>query len=58
MLSVVQVATAAVILGVVELVLMYSGPGPSPAWVAALFVVVAWVYAGAGVSRGCGVRAA
>jgi signal transduction histidine kinase len=48
-LSVAQVATATVILGVVELVLMYSGPGPSPPWVAALFVVVAWVYAGAGV---------
>ncbi len=48
-LSVAQVAAAAVILGVVELALMYSGPGPSPPWVAALFVVVAWVYAGAGV---------
>ena len=48
-LSVAQVAAATVILGIVELALMYSAPGPSPSWVAALFVVDAWVYAGAGV---------
>jgi signal transduction histidine kinase len=48
-LSVAQVAAATVILGVVELALMYSGAGPSPPWVAALFVAGAWVYAGAGV---------
>ena len=57
-LSVAQVAAAAVILGVVELALMYSGPGPSPPWVAALFVVVAGSTPVPAWSRGCGGRAA
>lgn len=44
-----QVAIAALILGVIELAAFYTGPAPREGWVAALFVVVAWVYAGAGV---------
>lgn len=44
-----QVAIAALIVGFFELAMLYSGPGPSAPWVAALFVVGAWVYAGAGV---------
>lgn len=48
-LGVVQVAVAALLVGLIELALLYSGPGPHPPWVAALFVVGAWVYAGAGV---------
>jgi signal transduction histidine kinase len=48
-LGVVQVAVAALLLGLTELALLYSGPGPSPPWVAAGLVGGAWVYAGAGV---------
>lgn len=44
-----QVAFAAFLLGVIELILFYTGAGPPEGWVAALFVVVAWVYAGTGV---------
>lgn len=44
-----QVATAALLLGFVELVLLFWGPGPHPPWVAALFVVGAWIYTGTGV---------
>jgi signal transduction histidine kinase len=48
-LGVAQVGAAAVILGVVELALMYSGSGPHPPWPAALFVAGAWISVGAGV---------
>jgi signal transduction histidine kinase len=48
-LGVAQVAVAVLLLGLAELALLYSGPGPSPPWVAAGLVVGAWVYAGAGV---------
>ena len=44
-----QVAAAALLLGFVELVLLFWGPGPHPPWVACLFVAGAWIYAGAGV---------
>ena len=48
-MGVAQVAVAALLLGLVELALLYGGPEPHPPWVAALFVAGAWVYAGAGV---------
>ena len=44
-----QVAGAALLLGFVELVLLFWGPGPHPPWVTGLFVVGAWVYVGTGV---------
>ena len=47
-LSVAQIAGATLFLGAIELALLYSGPGPHPPWVAALFVVGAFTYAGAG----------
>jgi signal transduction histidine kinase len=48
-LAVVQIAVAALVLGGVELALLFAGPEPSPPWVAALFVAGAWAYAAAGV---------
>ena len=44
-----QVAAAALLLGFVELALLFWGPAPHPPWVAGLFVAGAWIYAGAGV---------
>jgi signal transduction histidine kinase len=44
-----QVAVAALLLGLIELALMFTGPEPHQPWVAALFVAGAWAYAGAGV---------
>lgn len=43
-----QVAVAALLLGLIELALMFTGPGPHESWVAGLFVAGAWAYAGAG----------
>ena len=48
-LGVVQVAIAALLLGLAELAVLSSGPGASPPWVPLGLVVGAWVYAGAGV---------
>ncbi len=50
LLGAAQVAAAALLLGFVELALLFSGSGPHPPWPAALFVVGAWVYAAAGVT--------
>lgn len=47
-LAVAQVAVAAVLGGLVELAVLYSGAPADPSWVAALFVVGAWVYVAAG----------
>lgn len=49
LLGVAQVAVAVLFLGFVELMLLYAGNGPHPPWQAALFVVGAYICAGAGV---------
>ncbi len=43
-----QVAGAALLLGLIELALFYTGPGPPRGWAASLFVATAWAYAVAG----------
>lgn len=48
MLGAAQVAGAALLLGIVELALLFWGPAPHPPWPAVLFVVGAWIYAVAG----------
>lgn len=47
-LAVAQVAVAAVLGGIVELALLYSGNPTDLSWVAGLFVAGAWVYVAAG----------
>jgi signal transduction histidine kinase len=43
-----QVVVAALLLGLVELALFFTGPDPHQPWVAGLFVAGAWAFAGAG----------
>lgn len=47
-LAVTQVAVAAVLGGLVELALLFSGAEPAPSWVTGLFVAGAWIYVAAG----------
>lgn len=47
-LAVAQVAVVAVVGGLVELALLFSGADPAPSWVAGLFVAGGWSYVAAG----------